>query len=220
MSLLLLLSGSSAGGGGGPSSPPAFQSYTSAFNTTTVNKPASVASGDFLLLYVRTFFNDTITPPSGFTQIQTTQGRSALFWKKAGGSEPASYTLGSALTANLCILTMTRITGANATTPINASGVTNNSLVAPALTTTVDKCLHMAFCGSGGSAAIVVPGTVTSRYQLQNYVYDEPEDSFYRTNASMGSREQTTAGSTGTVTFTTTDTGGLGFASFSVAIAP
>lgn len=198
---------------------PTYQSTQQALNTITVSKPTSTASGDLLILHVRTYFNDTITPPSGFTQIGSTTGRQSVFWKVAGGSEPSTYSIGNTLTANICILEMTRITGAHATTPINASGSTNNSMVAPSVTTTSDNCLIMCFAATGGTVGITTPGTLTSRYAIQNYVDDGEGGTLY-TNANMGTKSQNALGASGTFTFTTGDVGGLGYSSFTIAIAP
>jgi hypothetical protein len=64
--------------------------------TFTVNKPAGTAAGDVLLAFQ--VVNSTTAPaaPSGFTQQEsTTSGATSelyVWFKQAGGGEPASYT--------------------------------------------------------------------------------------------------------------------------------
>jgi hypothetical protein len=66
--------------------------------TLTLNKPAGTASGDLLIAVVGTDnTNSGITPPSGWTAAFTNDGPGpdggeySLYYKLAGGSEPASY---------------------------------------------------------------------------------------------------------------------------------
>jgi hypothetical protein len=198
-------------------SAPSYQTYETVNTSNTINKPSGTVENDLLIMQVRGFLNVTFTVPSGFTQIGTQQGRSALFYKVAGASEPASYTTSFSPTA-LWITTLIRVTGADTTNPINVSGVTNSSLVSPSVTTTVDNCLIMCFSASGGTTLIAPPGTLTSRYQLQ---YNPSDDNgTYYHKASMATKTQATLGASGTFTWTTADVGSLGYASYTVAIAP
>jgi hypothetical protein len=95
--------------GATPITPPAFRSiattaYASRSSPSTVSKPTGTATDDILLLGIFTGTGGAhgdVTTPSGFTKIGTTiamtdtgfYGRLQLFWKRATGSEPSSYSI-------------------------------------------------------------------------------------------------------------------------------
>lgn len=63
----------------------------------TLTKPTGVASGDFLIVFVNFVDVHTLTPPSGWTLVESILGssgslRNNFYTKTAGGSEPSSYT--------------------------------------------------------------------------------------------------------------------------------
>jgi hypothetical protein len=70
-------------------------------SSLTISKPAGVAPGDLLVIFVAENSTNTIAPPSGFTQkqmIQGTAGTTYAFYRIADGTEAASvtFTLGAA----------------------------------------------------------------------------------------------------------------------------
>ena len=86
----------------------AFRATGANFNSTsagtdfTLNKPAGVLTGDLLLAFVTSSQHSTITPPAGWTAVNTASiddgsTDTALFVLKrtAGGAEPATWTDGS-----------------------------------------------------------------------------------------------------------------------------
>ena len=128
----------------------AFRSAANAASTTC-NAPSSVASGDILVAWVLDEGNHTITPPSGWTQIDnfllssSTVIRQAAFWKLAGGSEPSTYTwtiTGSTYTE----VDIAAYTGVDTSTPINAHVTasqdgSSSAPTVPNITTTVANCV-------------------------------------------------------------------------------
>jgi hypothetical protein len=72
---------------------------SAASNSRDIDKPAGVAEGDLLLLYVGVSNTTaTVTPPAGFEPVEggaiTDSGLPIrTFWKVAGPSEPATYTV-------------------------------------------------------------------------------------------------------------------------------
>lgn len=154
--------------GGPPASPPVVESYqsnTGASTTTVVcNKPSGVQIGDLLLLVC---MNDYSLNPLQF--LDNVSGWSLTFaygdtisdshfgvyWRIADGTEPATQIVNSR-NGNDWASHYIRVSGAHATTPINATGYTARSgaaYTAPAITTTVDLCLliiGLAFDGQDG----------------------------------------------------------------------
>ena len=61
-----------------------------------INKPSAVANGDLMLMQVTVDGPVTITPPSGWSTIYNSSNGTvgaAAFYKRAGASEPSSYTV-------------------------------------------------------------------------------------------------------------------------------
>lgn len=64
--------------------------------TYTINRPAGVISGDFMVAAVAVANTATVTPPSGWTLVRQTQNTAqesthAILMRTAGGSEPTSW---------------------------------------------------------------------------------------------------------------------------------
>lgn len=87
-----------AGGGGcqEPTFRAAADAESGAASSVTVTKPTGTASGELMVAIVNWNTNGTITPPSGWTEKNTVTafsgGTTGLYYKVAGGSEPADYT--------------------------------------------------------------------------------------------------------------------------------
>lgn len=115
--------------------------------SVTANKPTGVVSGD-LLLAVFTNNNQTVTRPSGWTQLFYTPASTGNSWstgvyyKVAGASEPANYAFSVPSAAPL-VLSITAWSGVDNTTPIGtqfadtASGSVSEPHAGPAKTVSI-----------------------------------------------------------------------------------
>lgn len=133
-----------------------------------IDKPAATADGDALIAwFLLSNTAQTIsTVPTGWTLIHSTDTADAHFfayWKIAA-SEPATWTWSAAVTnqnAHGCLA----FSGADGTTPINASDVTflgtaGASVTTPSITPTVDNCMIAAvYAGDTASAGITWAST-------------------------------------------------------------
>lgn len=139
----------------------------------TINKPAGTAEGDLLVAYVLTFSQSgygtpTIDTPAGWTkEIERTgdiyysgNTHGAVFWKKAGASEPSTYTFTNAASSNTYgNVLMLRVVGADTTTPFDVSASTNTvaptaNINFPSVTPTVAGTLLLAFGGIGNYTTV------------------------------------------------------------------
>lgn len=82
-------------------------SATSAGTAYTLNKPAGVTTGDLMIAYITTDTFGTITPPAGWTAVNsaatddgTTDICLFVLMRTAGGSEPSTWTDGSLVTSS------------------------------------------------------------------------------------------------------------------------
>lgn len=154
--------------------------------TVTVTKPSGTVSGDLLVAHIASVQGVVTdwTAPTGWTLINksnvgiTNPTTSAVYWKIAGGSEPADYTwtwlVGS---SNVYFGEIHRIIGTHATTPINASAHATLLATAldadpdsPAVTTTAANCLVMSILAHDHlalSQTHTPPGTHTERTDHQ-----------------------------------------------------
>lgn len=148
----------------------------------TLNKPTSVAEGDFLLANVAVNGGNAavITEPSGWTQILRTDNGSDIsiisYYKIVGASEPSSYTwsVDHQTTAEGGI---TRYTGVNTTNPINATSsntgfgtvATTSSLVTNSEYTEI-VTLFAADIGKSANAGayFTTPTGMTEKYDISN----------------------------------------------------
>jgi hypothetical protein len=110
---------------------PTYQSTTTAQDAVgsapvTGNLPASTASGD--LEFAHIVFRSataTVTPPAGWTLLSSVIGfndQQLIYYKIAGGAEPASYTWTFSAAARW-VIAISRFTGVDATYPIADSYV-------------------------------------------------------------------------------------------------
>src|SRR5678810_1476683 len=147
----------------------------------TCNKPTGTVSGDVMVAHLIDEGNHTITPPSGWTQIDNqlvTSGssiRAASFYKVAGGSEPSSYTwtiTGHTYTE----IDIISYSGVDNTTPINAHNIvtapSSPTTAVPNVTTTVANCMLSIGCnewfGHGWVSADVTGYTLDSGISTSN----------------------------------------------------
>lgn len=169
-------------------------------------KPSGVSAGDLLVCAVFCVFDQTQATPSGWTLAisEFNDGNGAngveVYYRVADGSEGSTITFSiggsSDITAH-----MWRITGFNASTPVNISGTNSatsgstTAITSPSVTTTADNCLIIRGGGTRESTGISDPGSHSAL-----------------TNASTGTgatnsvsracyTSQSSAGSTGTAAF-------------------
>jgi hypothetical protein len=165
-------------------------------NTTqaTLAVPAGTEAGDFLLTIVGIAFQfpETNPAPSGWTLLIDEGGSADLlvYYRVADGTEPSTYTFtfGDARRTKAA---MFRFTGVDTTTPIDATGTTNDNFPnpdAPSVTTTVDGALIVRILALWDQTA-TPPSGHTERYYSSTSSY---------TTLSMADETQTTAGATGT----------------------
>jgi hypothetical protein len=139
-----------------------------------ISTPAGTTAGDVLLAVLthQNGINRNLTAPAGWTAVPNTDftdgtnARVKAFYKVAGPSEPASYTftlLGGA--GQDTAGGIMAISGANTTSPINASNGQNNApagssrnVTAPSITTSLADTL-LVFGGVCNVAATFTPPT-------------------------------------------------------------
>ncbi|MFZ1575342.1 MAG: hypothetical protein WAT36_08940, partial [Chromatiaceae bacterium] len=186
---------------------PAFQSVATANGTTaslTINNPTGTVQNDLLLATISVRGNTTITPPTGWQQIQSTNNGTSetlgVFYRVAVASDiiATSYTfaLGATVGAAGAIL---RYTGADPKFPIDISAIvtgTSTAPTAPAVTTTLSDTRVVRIAGIGDNTLTAVPAD--SRVNL-NY---NPGGDGNDVALGVGDADQSAAGSTGTAAFT------------------
>jgi type II secretory pathway pseudopilin PulG len=138
---------------------------TPAGTSVVVNKPTGTAAGDLLVAAVATN-GDTFsyfTQPSGWTSIfsdhYSTEVSFLTWWKKAGASEPASYTFSWTTNSDEAYAWIMRFTGQDPTYPINVSNKTSGSgsstPSSPSVTTSVANCMIVRTGGFDSSSITV-----------------------------------------------------------------
>lgn len=118
----------------------------------TVAKPTGTQLGDFMLAY---FFHHnngvTLTGPSGWTLLtsdNTSTNSAAVYYKRAGASEPSTYGFSSTDDANNGASILTFRGGQREVNVFGAFGTDNSSSVSvPSITPTVDG-LNIVFIGA------------------------------------------------------------------------
>jgi hypothetical protein len=136
----------------------------------TLGKPNGTQLGDLLVLVSLYGFALTATLPSGFAHVTgspqtfSTNNRMLFAWKIAGGSEPASYTLGnSGGSGGYEAAALIRYTGiAAAPTPVSAvATATATTIATPTVTTTAADSLVLRAVGTFNAASLsIASGTV------------------------------------------------------------
>lgn len=153
-------------------------------NTASPVKPTGTVENDILLyvLYREIAANDTVTWPTGFTQIGalgdtggTPDIQYNLAWKRAGGSEPASYaaswlTVGWREALVLCYSGCVQSGNPhNVAGVVTSNGAVNGQLVLPEITTTISNALLVALAISAGAGAYTQPTGMTEDRDSQQF---------------------------------------------------
>jgi hypothetical protein len=159
-----------------------------------INKPTGTAAGDLLLAWV--YKTDTPTFPAGWVFVVDlgfggAGGGGTLWYKIAGSSEPASYTITQATSGKIAG-GISRYSGVDNTTPIDctpsyASG-TGTGPVATAVTTVTANAMVVGGVANLNAPAVTAPGSLTERWEIQGVEH--------------ASAVQAAAGSTGSKTWT------------------
>jgi hypothetical protein len=163
----------------------------------SVPLPSGISSGDLLIVFVSNGSSRTATTPTGWTLVAGTSnsgGFYRVYQRIADGTEGSTLSVTLSNTANFNSVAF-RISGHNATTPVNVSATdnTSNNVVSPSVTTTVENCLVLRMQGIARDRTFTVPtshtlqGTATTGGLC---------------DISVASIAQSTSGSTGAATWT------------------
>lgn len=194
---------------------------TATSTTLTLSKPSGVGVGDLLILLCgsahATGFN---TAPDGWTLINhaSTTGKStAAYWRIADGSEASTtdVTQGSSVAAWGFYL---RVTGAHATTPIDAVGAdvgsTDWTWSVTQCTTSVAECYVVGVFGTSGY------GGINHGWSGTGWTRIGTAGTGFTTGGSWARRELSAAGASGNATCSLTSEDFANGAGFQFAIAP
>lgn len=187
---------------------PAFRAEANATaaaaNTVTINKPAGTVEDDVLLAFLSLDDNLFITPPAGWVLNRIAQNATSfmwIWWKRAGGSEPADYTFTTTAGGNTDLLGVIAAYSAAATSgsPIDVGIVesfddTSETThdVGPMTTTGDNRLIVAAYTGVHATSTWTAPGGYSERADVQGSGRTITVDDI----------DQASAGSTGTVTAT------------------
>jgi type II secretory pathway pseudopilin PulG len=198
-------------------SPPVGSGGSPGTNSLTIDRPAGLVAGDVMLAQL-TVRNNICgaggnTPPAGWVLITTspvsTNGclnsgttiSQAVYYKVAGGSEPATYTWN--FNSGRSTLGLAAFSGVDNTSPINvANGQVNTSstnIVAPGITTTVANTMLVGLFGHAHADAINPPAGMTELYDVASGAGPNgaTSEAANATQAAVGATGPRTATSTG-----------------------
>lgn len=162
--------------------------------TTSIDipKPTGTAENDILILFFYWENNSavTITPPSGFAEYTSAARDNTgpnpdfhvrVYWKRAGASEGASYTVGLS-SSSACIGTLAAFSGAiTSGTPLEAAGVTSGnstSCTLPSITTLTAETLRIGYASSYDWTKTWSSSAMTERSDSQGQaIYTEAQAS-------------------------------------------
>ncbi|WP_433355609.1 hypothetical protein ACQP25_17195 [Microtetraspora malaysiensis] len=187
-------------------------------------KPAGTVAGDLLFAFQvadRGPITNLTAPTGGATwQLLDTLDNGSnqfirLWWKVAGASEPASYTINQRSGSDGAVI-MVAVMGAVVTTPVVAHGTAGSGslITTPSITPPAAGSLEIRFVGAypeGVVLTFTAPSGFTKVLDAQSRNY---------TAASSASRLLSGTGSTGTADFTVSAADLQWRAGFTMAIAP
>jgi hypothetical protein len=181
---------------------PVVESVATGGNATSTNPlsvplPSGITSGDLLIVFVANNLARTDTIPSGWTRVAAignSNGQFRIYSRISDGTEGSTLSVTLSNTAGFNSVAL-RISGHDETTPVDVSGTNNtsNNVISPSVTTTVADCLVFRMIGIARDRTFTVPsshtlqGTATTGGQC---------------DISVASIDQSSAGSTGTATWT------------------
>ena len=183
-------------------------------------KPAGVVEGDLMVAFLSKDDDNDITPPAGWSLIESDTGDFAVrvicYWKEAGASEPSNYTFTGDL--EQWIGSILRITGHEVGDPVNISGVATGEDTTPQcpdVATWADDCLILRAFGADDDDITVDTGYPAGHTGL--YV-DASDTGSGTTSGGVAHKDQATKGATGTADFSLTAT--EQWVAMTVAISP
>lgn len=150
--------------------------------TVTILKPTGVVAGDVLIACVVSVADVTITPPSGWTQIERFRTSDdgiqlALLWKAAGGAEPSDYTFTESA-VNYSFGAISAYSGVDNTTPIQSyttnTALSGTTMTAFGVTTTEANTMILAIFSTYGTST-TTPSGMTMRMNCSDAMrgYDQ-----------------------------------------------
>ena len=169
-----------------------------ASTSTTITKPTGTVQDDLLVAHISVEGGDpTFATPSGWTQLFNGTGGGdvgvAVYWRLAGGSEPANYTFTWTDSEN-SEAAMVRYSNVDTTTPIDAwasASGDDDMPLAPTVTTTTANTTVIRLFGSDDNETVTNPTGTTSRYDVSGL----------GVTTTAADDTQPTAGATGTAQF-------------------
>jgi hypothetical protein len=200
--------------------------------TITINTPSGLAVGDLLILAHANGNASLTVAPTGFTQAVAATGsraRNRIYYRVVDGTEAADYSL---TCASACgqVATMLHITGADPTSPIDVTGIAENtsaltSISFAGLTPTVADGLYIAAyasCQAGGGAGVA--GSTYSESGVGMTEESEQTSNGATGNLQVGEGVYTHAlvgsGATGASTFSNSISAQRGLAALVIKPAP
>lgn len=195
--------------------------------TITLTKPSGVANGDLLIMMVGN--DETNASTDGWNAVTgwtkefgfanaTGDSSFAIYWREADGTEGATQDVVNDSNSWESYGWYLRISGADTTTPFHQKGTpaagSSSSHAISGVTTSIADCLAfylLAFDGGDG-APFSVSGTGWAEV-------DEEQSGTGGTDASgcFGTKDQATAGATGTATVSCSASDGATFVQFAIA---
>ncbi len=195
----------------------AFRSAANGANTggssVVLPQPTGTTLGDVLVAAVAVRGVPAMTPPSGWSAVQTdargTTYEQVVFVHVVGGSEPSSYTFTFSV-AGTAVGTIAAYSGVDNANPVDAHGgqVTSSSatITAPSLTTSVANDELVACFAITGKTTIGTAGGMLERTEVVS-----PQAATSKLTASLDDQADPTAGPTGSRTATAAASGhGIG----------
>jgi hypothetical protein len=173
--------------------------------SVTINKPAGTLSGDVLIaaLTMDAAGVETITPPAGWTLVRTVNGGSglAIYWKAAGGSEPASYVFGFNPGNTDITGAIGAYSGVDNATPVDVEngntspGATSHTTLS--VSTATANTRLVALFGDDASSSWTAPAGMTARVNSNGGALNS--------SLSISDAAQAATGATGTRTATSSN---------------
>lgn len=128
-----------------------------------INKPTGVVEGDLLLACLSAQNTFTFTQPSGWTEVF--DNLLAISWKRAGASEPSSYSFTVAAGSSAGVIVAYRAAS------FDVVGSRGGSSTAPSITLSKNDSVDLAFFMYFTAGAITAPSGMTT---VESYSADAP----------------------------------------------
>lgn len=176
----------------------------------TITKPSNTADGDLLIavIYQRNT-SATLSGPAGWSWAKQENGNGTfgIAYKAiptAASETATNYTFSTSAGANRMVGGIIRVTGADLTTPIDATGATSvftgtSSLVMPSVTAATSGCLLLALETNNAGATVA---TFTADAAMGGVTQLSVTDGTSTCNIQVAQQQLTQSGATGTRTAT------------------